>query len=258
MGEHPGTWFNAFEELIPHSLQGAINPAVLASWTVIILLVIGIIVGTRHMKRVPRGFQNFWEWTYEVFRNFAISVMGPGGEKYMPFLACCFIYIFCLNVFGIIPGFISPTSTINMTAALALTVFVYVQVEGFRAHGIGYLKHFLGEPLWMAPLNVIIHVIGELAKPVSLMIRLFGNIFGEETVVAELTKLALKIQQSILVPIPIQLVMVLFAIFGGFIQALIFTMLTAVYLSLATGGCHEEPQMLAHSSREECPLPQAE
>jgi F-type H+-transporting ATPase subunit a len=131
-----------------------------------------------------------------------------------------------------------------------------VQYEGFRAHGAGYLKHFLGEPLWMAPLNVIIHVIGELAKPVSLTIRLFGNIFGEETVVSELTKLAVKIQHAIYIPIPIELVMVAFAIFGGFIQALIFTMLTAVYISLAVGGCDEEPQMLAHSSREVCPVPE--
>jgi len=240
VGEHPGTWFNAFEEMIPEALRHAINPAVMASTMVILLLVLAILTGTRGMQKVPRGWQNFWEWTYEVFRNFAISVMGPAGEKYMAFLACCFIYIFSLNVFGIIPGFLSPTSTINMTAALALTVFIYIQIEGFRAHGPGYLKHFLGEPLWMAPLNVIIHVIGELAKPVSLTIRLFGNIFGEETVVLELTKLAVKIQHAIFIPVPIELVMVAFAIFGGFIQALIFTMLTAVYISLAIGGGHEE------------------
>ena len=257
MGEHPGTWYNALEHFIPEGLRHVINPAVMASWTVILLLVLAIVAGTRGMKRVPRGWQNFWEWTYDVFRNFAISVMGPSGEKYMSFLACCFIYIFTLNVFGIIPGFLSPTTTVNMTAALALTVFVYVQIEGFRAHGPGYLKHFLGEPLWMAPLNIIIHVIGELAKPVSLTIRLFGNIFGEETVVLELTKLAVKIQHAIFIPIPIELIMVAFAIFGGFIQALIFTMLTAVYISLAVGGCEDEPQMMAHSSREVCPVTEA-
>lgn len=246
MGEHPGTWYNALEELVPEALRGAINPAVMASWTVLLLLALAIFVGTRSMKLVPRGWQNFWEWTYEVFRNFAVSVMGPAGEKYMAFLATCFIYIFTLNVFGILPGFISPTSTINMTAALALTVFVYVQIQGFKAHGLAYLKHFLGEPLWMAPLNVIIHVIGELAKPVSLTIRLFGNIFGEETVVGELTKLAARIAEGTYhgfhfpLMIPIQLIMVAFAIFGGFIQALIFTMLTAVYISLAIEGHHEE------------------
>ena len=240
MGEHPGTWYNALESLVPQSLRTVINPAVLASWTVILLLIVCVIVGTRRMKSVPRGLQNFWEWTYEVFRNFSAGVLGRAGDRYMPFLATCFIYIFCLNVFGIIPGFLSPTATINMTAALALTVFVYVQYEGFRVHGFGYLKHFVGEPVWMAPLNILIHVVGELAKPISLTIRLFGNVFGEDTVITELAKLAVKIQHAIYIPIPIQLVMVFFAIFSGFIQALIFTMLSAVYISLAIGGEEEE------------------
>lgn len=248
MGEHPGTWFNLIEQLIPESLRAVINPAVLASWAVIILLVVAIVVGTRNMKSVPRGLQNLWEWTYDVFRNFALSAMGPEGEKYIPFLACCFIYIFCLNVFGIIPGFISPTATINMTAALMLVVIVYVQYEGIRVNGFKYLQHFIGEPFepkfayyLMVPLNLIIHVIGEfVAKPLSLTIRLFGNIFGEDTVVAELTKLAVRIQHAIFIPVPIQLVMVLFGIFGGFIQAYIFTMLAAVYISLAISGGHEE------------------
>lgn len=261
MGEHPGSWFNALEGLIPESLRSAINPMTLASWAVILLLVLAIVAGTRRMRIVPRGWQNFWEWTYEVFRNFAIGIMGPVGEKYMPFLATSFIYIFCMNVFGIIPGFLSPTASLNMTAALALTVFVYVQYSGFRAHGIKYLMHFVGEPVWMAPLNIPIHIIGELAKPLSLSIRLFGNIFGEDTVVAELTKLAVQIQQGLAhlihipIPIPIQLIMVAFAIFGGFIQALIFTMLSGVYISLAIGGeehhkSQEQPEEPALSAAE--------
>lgn len=233
MAEHTGSWFNLLEGLIPESLHHVINPAVLASWLIIFFLLLAARAGTRRMTQVPHGWQNLWEWLYEVFKSFAVSIMGPVGERYMAFLACCFIYIFCCNLFGLIPGFLSPTATINMTAALAILVFVYVQYEGFRVHGPAYLKHFLGEPLWMAPLNVIIHVVGELAKPVSLSIRLFGNIFGEETIIHELTKLALKIY------LPIQLVMVAFAIFSGFIQALIFTMLTGVYISLAISGEHE-------------------
>ncbi|MEN6402778.1 MAG: F0F1 ATP synthase subunit A [Armatimonadia bacterium] len=251
MGEHHATWYNAIEPFVPETLRGFINPQTLATYTVLLLLVIPIIAGTRNMMRVPRGWQKLWEWTYEVFRNFAVGVMGPIGEKYLAFLATCFIFIFCMNVLGIIPGFLSPTASINMTAALALTVFVYVQYSGFRAHGFGYLKHFVGEPTWMAPLNIPIHVIGELAKPLSLSIRLFGNIFGEDTVVAELIKLGAKIQQAIFIPIPIHLFMVAFAIFGGFIQALIFTMLTAVYISLALGGHEdhheEETKVPAHS-----------
>lgn len=253
MGHHPATWYDPLIKLLPESLHGAINPWVLVSWTVILFLTIAMIVGTRHMQKVPRGWQNLWEWTYEVFRNFAVGVMGPVGEKYMPFLACCFIYIFCLNVSGIIPGLVSPTTNYSMTAALALTVFFYVQFNGLRAHGMGYLKHFLGEPFepmvlfWiLAPLNVIIHTIGELAKPLSLSVRLFGNIFGEETVVNQLLNMGAGIGKAtyhmfhVPIPVPIHLVMVAFAIFGGFIQALIFTMLTAVYISMAVGAGHEE------------------
>lgn len=250
MHEHVGTWFNALEPLIPESLRGTLNPTLLGAFTVIAILLILVRCGTRAMQQVPRGWQNFWEWTYEVFRGFAVSVMGPSGEKHMPLLATCFIFIFSMNVFGIIPGFVSPTTSINMTAALALTVFFLIQYYGVKAHGARYFLHFFGDaafPGTRSPLligvnlvlylmNVVIHVIGELAKPLSLTFRLFGNIFGEETVVAELTKLAVQITKAIYIPIPIQLVMVAFAVFGAFIQALIFTMLTAVYISLAAGG----------------------
>jgi F-type H+-transporting ATPase subunit a len=249
VGEHPGTWYNALEGLLPESWRHVINPQVMASWTVMFFLAVAILVGTRRMRKVPRGWQNLWEWTYEVFRHFAIGVMGPVGEKYMAFLATCFIYIFCCNVLGIIPGFISPTTSINMTAALALTVFVYVQYSGLRAHRLGYFKHFVGDPAWMFFLNIPIHIIGELAKPLSLSIRLFGNIFGEETVVTQLAHMGAVIQQAIVVPIPIHLIMVAFAIFGGFIQALIFTMLTAVYISMAVA--HEPGHGEQHAPADE-------
>lgn len=270
MEHHPATWFNIIWRHVPSSWQGVLSPWVLASWCVIIFLGVAIYLGTRHLERVPRGWQNFWEWTYEVFRNFAVNVMGPEGESYMPFLACCFIYIYCLNLTGLIPGLVSPTTNYSMTAALALTVFVYVQYLGLRAHGLGYLKHFLGEPFqpmalyWvLAPLNVVIHTIGELAKPLSLSVRLFGNIFGEETVVNELIKLSAAILKAIWVPIPIHLIMVAFAIFGGFIQALIFTMLTAVYIGMAVSGGHEGHEEAADHPEQgsaacETPAPQQE
>lgn len=249
MGEHLGTWYNALVDLLPESLRHIINPQVMASWTVMLFLIITMLIGTRRMQKVPRGWQNLWEWTYEVFRTFAVGVMGPVGEKYMAFLATCFIYIFCSNVLGLIPGLISPTTSVNMTAALALTVFFYVQYSGIRAHGLGYFKHFVGDPSWMFFLNIPIHIIGELAKPLSLTIRLFGNIFGEETVVHQLMTMGAKIQQSIFIPIPIHLVMVAFAIFGGFIQALIFTMLTAVYIGMAVA--HEPGHGEEHAPAED-------
>lgn len=255
MGEHPGTWYNGLVELLPESLRHLLNPQVMASWTVMLFLVLAIIAGTRRMTKVPRGWQNLWEWTYEVFRSFATGVMGPAGEKYIAFLACCFIYIYCLNLLGLIPGLLSPTTSINMTAALALTVFFYIQYCGLRAHGLGYFKHFVGDPAWMFFLNIPIHIIGEIAKPLSLTIRLFGNIFGEETVVNELAHMGAAIQHAIYIPIPIHLIMVGFAIFGGFIQALIFTMLTAVYIAMAVA--HEPGHGEEHAAAEHAPADHA-
>lgn len=221
MEEQAGSWLNALP--IPEWAHGFINPTVYASWLVIIALVVMVLLGTRRMQMVPRGWQNVWEWVYEVFRGFAVSVMGPGGERHVTLLGTSFIYIFLMNLLGIIPGFMSPTSSLNMTAALALVIFGMTHYYGVRAHGWRYLMHF-ANPL---------HIISEIAKPVSLSLRLFGNIFGEETVVRELTRLADQIMHAIYIPVPFHLVMVAFAIFGAFIQALIFTMLSAVYISLA-------------------------
>jgi len=234
MEEKLQTWYNAFEPLLEHYGKGYVNVHTLASWTVILILVVMAIVGTRRLTQVPRGLQNVWEWTYDVFKSFATGVIGPDGEKYLPLLATLFIYIFFLNMFGIIPGCLSATTSLNMTVALAIVVFCAVQYFGFRANGLGYLKHFAGEPAWLAPLNVPIHVIGELAKPVSLSVRLFGNIFGEDRTVGAFLELSNQIFKAIHVPLPLHLPMVAFAIFGGFIQAFVFTTLTAAYIGMAT------------------------
>lgn len=234
MEEHPGTWFNAIYNALPEGLHAYINVFTLASWTIILLLMILALVGTRRLSAVPRGWQNFWEWVFEVFRGFAVGVIGPGGEKYLPLLATLFIYIFFLNMFGLIPGFVSPTTTLNMTVALAIIVFFAVQYFGIRANGLAYFKHFIGEPAWLFPINIPVHIIGELAKPLSLSVRLFGNIFGEEQTVAAFIDLSDQILKATHIPLPLQLPMVAFAIFGGFIQAFVFTTLTAAYIGMAT------------------------
>ncbi|MCE5238092.1 F0F1 ATP synthase subunit A [bacterium] len=253
MEEQLQTWYNAFEPLIEKWGHGFVNVFTLANWTVMLILVVLVVLGTRRMTAVPRGWQNLWEWVYEVFRGFAVGVIGTGGEKYLPLLATLFIYIFFLNMFGIIPGCLSPTTSLNMTVALAIVVFCAVQYFGFRASGLGYLKHFMGDPPWLAPLNIPIHVIGELAKPVSLSVRLFGNIFGEDKTVAAFLDLSTQIFHAIHVPLPLHLPMVAFAIFGGFIQAFVFTTLTAAYIGMATQHeGHEE-----HVAHEEAPGPVA-
>jgi F-type H+-transporting ATPase subunit a len=253
MGEHPGSWYNALEALLPEGVKGYINVMTFASWTVMLVLVVMVILGTRRLTAVPRGWQNLWEWVYEVFTSFSKSVIGESGPKYLPLLATLFIYILLMNLLGVIPGLLSPTTSLNTTMALAAVVFVAVQYYGLRANGIAYLKHFLGDPLWLAPLMLPLHLIGELAKPLSLSVRLFGNIFGEDKTVEAFAGLADQIFKAIHVPLPIQLPMVAFAIFGGFIQAFVFTTLTAAYIGMATA--HEEhPDHAGETEKHEAAL----
>jgi F-type H+-transporting ATPase subunit a len=212
---------------------------VLSAWLVIGVLLILARLGTRQLELRPtRGWQVFWEWVYETIVGFAKSVIGPDGEKYAPYLGTLFIYILGLNMLGVIPGFISPTASLTMTLALSVPTILYVQFCGFRAQGIRYLMHFVGEPIWLAPLNIAIHIVGELARPLSLAIRLFGNIFGEDTIVAQLLAMAAAIFAATHLPIPLHFPMVLFHIFVSLVQALVFTMLTAAYIAGATA--HEE------------------
>jgi F-type H+-transporting ATPase subunit a len=232
MEEKVSSWLNFIVNLEPESLRHAITVNVLTAWLVIVILVVMVRKGTARMELRPTsGWQAFWEWAYESFEGFCRNVIGPGGEQFTPFLGSVFIYILALNLFGVIPGFISPTASLNMTIPLAVTVIVYVQYCGARAHGWRYVLHFVGEPWWLCPINIPIHVIGEIARPLSLSIRLFGNIFGEDTVIAQLVVLASGIFSVTHVPIPVQFPMVLFHIFVSLVQALVFMMLSAAYIS---------------------------
>ncbi|MBM4321145.1 MAG: F0F1 ATP synthase subunit A, partial [Deltaproteobacteria bacterium] len=150
-----------------------------------------------------------------------------------PLLGTFFLYILFLNLGGLVPGFISATAALNTTVALALCCFIAVQYFAFRSQGFAYLKHFVGEPWWLFPINVPIHVLGELARPLSLSIRLFGNIFGEDTVIAALISMGVIALGAggWFIPVPMQFPMLIFGIFGSFVQALVFTMLAASYIS---------------------------
>jgi len=207
---------------------------------VVTIIAIALLVraGTRRLELVPRGLQTIWEFAYQSLDGFAHNAIGPTGSRYTPLLGTFFIYILCLNLFGMVPGFISATSALNQTVALALCCFIAVQYYGVRAQGWRYVMHFVGEPLWLAPINIPIHVIGELARPLSLSVRLFGNIFGEDTVIVALVALGATIFAKIHVPIPVQLPMLFFGLFGSFVQALVFTMLAAAYISGAVSHAH--------------------
>jgi F-type H+-transporting ATPase subunit a len=192
---------------------------------------------TRKMEKIPRGAQAFAEVVVEGLYNFLSDMLGQYTRRYLPFLGTLFFYILLMNLWGLLPLMHSPTNKINTTLSMAIPVFLFYNFEGIRLKGWKYFKHFF-EPLFMAPLMFPLHVIGEFVRPVSLSVRLFGNLTGEDLTIALLV-----IMTPILfgfIPVPIHLIMVLMALLFSTIQATIFTLLSAIYLSEAVGEHEDE------------------
>ena len=144
-------------------------------------------------------------------------------------MGALFIYILFSNLLGLIPGFLPPTDNLNTNVACALTVFIFYNYQGFKAHGFAYLKHFMGPIWWLAPIMVVIEVISHLVRPASLSVRLFGNISGDHLVLGIF---------SSLVPIGVPVIFLFLGLFVSVIQAFVFTLLSMVYISLATAHDH--------------------
>jgi F-type H+-transporting ATPase subunit a len=237
LGDHEsGSWFSFFG----HGREGW--DLIPMTWIVIILLVAVSVIGTRRLSLRPRGLQNGLEYAVSSIAGLCEAVIGPRGRDFVPLVGSIFIFILVMNLFGLIPGMKAPTENWSTTAALAIVVFLAVQFYGFWV----YVMHFLGEPLWLSPLMLPLHIISELARPLSLSLRLFGNISAKERLLFMLTVLSLpllhlfKIGDAWLgLPIPMSLPIMLLAILMAIIQALIFALLTAIYLAGAVAG-HEE------------------
>jgi F-type H+-transporting ATPase subunit a len=213
-----------------------------------LLLLVMAFVASRNPQLVPSGFQNGVELVVEGLSNFIISIIGPKqGPRFVPFLGTLFVYILSMNLFGLIPFMHSPTASLNVTVALALTVFVYVQFIGFKELGpLGWLDHMLGSPRdvtgWMlAPLMLPIHVLGELAKPISLSCRLFGNIFGEDMLLVAFASLGVSMLPFKQIPfgIPMHALFFPLALLGSALQAMVFTVLSSIYILLMLPHEHE-------------------
>jgi F-type H+-transporting ATPase subunit a len=181
------------------------------------------------MTLVPGKIQSILELVIDTFMNMVDETMGPKGRKYFPFIITFAVFIFICNVLGMIPGLFPPTANLNTTLALALIVFVATHIIGVKEHGLKYFKHFMGPVWWLAPLMIPIEIIGHLARPISLSLRLFGNIMGHEQIVGVLL---------LLMPIayPLLALTTVLGILVVFIQAFIFSLLAMMYL----GGALEE------------------
>lgn len=199
------------------------------TWFVMLVLILLAFLASRSIKEVPTGLQNFLEAVVTGIENLIEETMGPKGKAYFPLLATFALFILVSNLIALIPGFYPPTANLNTNGALALTVFAMTHVVGFKEHGVSYLKHFMGPILALAPLIFIIEIIGHLARPLSLSLRLFGNMYGHEIVLMIFLALV-----PFLLPVPMMLMGVLVA----FIQTFVFTLLAMIYIAGALEEHH--------------------
>lgn len=230
-GEHPHAFLAQKDPVFGVSLEEWI-PTIM-SILVGVVLVCFSLWATRRMEKVPRGPQAFAEIVVEGLYNFLGEMLGPYTRRYVAFFGTLFLYILLMNLFGLIPLLHSPTNRINVTLSMALPVFVFYNFEGIRIKGVKYFKHFI-DPLFMAPLMLPIHLIGEFVRPVSLSVRLFGNLTGEDLTIAMLVMMTPFLFGFI--PVPIHVLMVIMALLFSTIQATIFTLLSTIYLSEAIGA----------------------
>jgi F-type H+-transporting ATPase subunit a len=163
-------------------------------------------------------------------RDLCEEAIGHGGKAYVGVIGALFIFIAMGNLFGVFYFLQPPTGSLSTTVALALVAFIYFNYHGVREHGLGgYLKHFMGPMLAIAPLFFVIEIIGTLARILSLSLRLFMNIFGEHTTTNVFASL---------VPVVVPWPMMALGVFTAFLQAYVFALLTAVYIGTAVA--HEE------------------
>jgi F-type H+-transporting ATPase subunit a len=176
------------------------------------------------------GLRNLFETLADTIFNLMASVMGEkGARKYLPLIGTLFFFILFSNLLALIPGFLPPTDTLKTNLALALLIFLLTHVFGVKEHGLKYFKHFMGPVWWLAPLMIPIEIVSHLARPVSLSMRLLGNIAADHAVV-----LAFFAIIPFLVPVPF-LVM---GVFVSVVQAVVFSLLSTVYIDQAVA--HEE------------------
>lgn len=200
------------------------------TWLIMGMLIAMAFVVSRGLKPMPAGIQNFFEIVVDGILKFMEDIIGHNSRQYLPLIGTLAFFILTSNLMGLIPGFMSPTSDINTTASCAVIVFVATHYYGVKSHGISYLKHFLGPVLWLAPLMVILEIIGHLARVLSLSIRLFGNIFGEDLILLVLV---------FLVPLLIPLPMMVLAVATSVVQTFVFVLLSMMYIKLATEEAEE-------------------
>lgn len=203
---------------------------IVISLIVALLLILLLGLSSRKLSLVPSKRQSVLELIIQTFEGLLVDTIGEQGKKYLPLVATVGLFILFCNLIGLVPGFMSPTSKLNVTIGCALVVFVYYHFQGIRAQGLlKYLKHFAGPIPLLAPLMVPIEIISHFSRPVSLSIRLFGNIFAEEVLIVIMASII-----PFFLPLPFMAI----AIFTAVIQSFVFVLLACIYIAGAVA--HEE------------------
>ena len=210
-------------------ISGECVDAILYTWLIILCLLVLSVLATKSVKTIPGGLQNFMEAIIGGIENMIVETMGEEGRPFFPLIATLAIFVLVSNLSGLIPGFYPPTANINTTAACAVVVFITTHIVGIKQHGFGYVKHFMGPIIWLAPVIFFIEVIGHLSRPVSLTLRLFGNMNGHELVLMIFFGLA-----PFLVPLP----MIIMGVLVSFIQAFVFMLLAMIYIQGSLEHAH--------------------
>jgi F-type H+-transporting ATPase subunit a len=193
----------------------------------LLILLLGLV--SRKPALVPGKRQDIAEMILQLFEGLIVDTIGPEGRKFVPVIGTVGLFIFGCNMIGLVPGFMSPTSKLNVTIGCALVVFFYYHAQGIKAQGLKYFKHFTGPIPALAPLMLPIEIISHFSRPVSLSMRLFCNIFAEELLIV--------IMASIL-PFFLPLPFMALSIFTALIQSFVFVLLSCIYIAGAIA--HEE------------------
>jgi len=214
-------------------LDISINKAVIMMWVVVGLASFLLLKAAATRRLVPTKLQSLAELLVDFIRGIILDTMGKDGMRFFPFIASLFVFILFCNLLGLIPGTYTVTSQIIVTAVFALTVYAISIVMGFVLHGVKFLGILVppGTPAWLLPLMIPIELVSQLARPISLAVRLFANMTAGHTILAVLFGLA--IGGGLLIgwlPFAFTVAMNGLEVGIAFIQAYIFTTLTCVYI----------------------------
>jgi F-type H+-transporting ATPase subunit a len=227
-GHEVFSWFQLLPTHVPQYVLSAIMIAVLLV-AVSAFSFAGKKTAELVIPEASLTVRNLFELILSFLVNLAEDIIGHKAKRYIPLLATSFIFILFMNLLGLIPGFVPPTDKMNITLGMAVVIFLSTHYYGVKEHGIAYFKHFLGPVWWLAWLICPIEIISHLARPMSLSLRLFGNITGDHLVVAIFLGL---------VPFVVPSIFYGLGVFVSFMQAFIFTILAMIYIAGAVA--HEE------------------